>query len=60
MSATLGLYVHIPFCKCKCAYCDFYSLAGNESQMDAYCAALTRHLEELFFPLWAEVLSPTR
>lgn len=43
----LGLYVHIPFCKQKCAYCDFYSLAGNEAQMDAYCAALTRHLEEV-------------
>lgn len=47
MSANLGLYVHIPFCKQKCAYCDFYSLAGNEGQMDAYCGALTRHLEEV-------------
>lgn len=47
MSATLGLYVHIPFCKQKCAYCDFYSLAGSEAQMDAYCAALMQHLEEV-------------
>ena len=30
----LGLYIHIPFCKQKCVYCDFYSLAGNESRMD--------------------------
>ena len=30
----LGLYIHIPFCKQKCAYCDFYSLAGNESRME--------------------------
>ena len=22
----LGLYIHIPFCKAKCVYCDFYSL----------------------------------
>ena len=47
MNNTLGLYLHIPFCKQKCAYCDFYSLAGSEKHMDAYCAALTRHLEEV-------------
>ena len=32
----LGIYVHIPFCKSKCDYCDFYSLAGREDQMDRY------------------------
>ncbi len=42
----LGLYVHIPFCKRKCAYCDFYSLAGQEGRMDAYTAALCAHLAE--------------
>ncbi len=26
-----GLYIHIPFCKSKCNYCDFYSLCGSES-----------------------------
>ena len=40
MTAPLGLYIHIPFCKAKCAYCDFYSLAHSEERMDAYCAAL--------------------
>ena len=40
----LGLYVHIPFCKQKCAYCDFYSLAGSEAQMDDYTEALCAHL----------------
>ena len=43
----LGLYIHIPFCKAKCAYCDFYSLAHSEEKMDAYTAALLRHLEEV-------------
>ena len=42
----LGLYLHIPFCKAKCAYCDFYSLPHSEEKMDAYTAALTAHLAE--------------
>ena len=36
----LGLYIHIPFCRSKCAYCDFYSLPSDEGRMDAYAAAL--------------------
>lgn len=44
---ALGLYIHIPFCKAKCAYCDFYSLAHSKEKMDAYMAALLRHLEEV-------------
>lgn len=43
----LGLYLHIPFCKSKCAYCDFYSLACSEEKMDAYCAALRHELSSL-------------
>ena len=44
---ALGLYIHIPFCKAKCAYCDFYSLAHSEEKMDTYMAALLRPLEEV-------------
>ena len=43
----LGLYIHIPFCKSKCLYCDFYSLPNSEAQMDRYTAALLKHMEEL-------------
>ncbi len=42
----LGLYIHIPFCRSKCDYCDFYSLAGRESRMDDYQKALLIHLKE--------------
>lgn len=42
----LGIYLHIPFCHSKCAYCDFYSLPHREDQMDRYLAALVTHLKE--------------
>lgn len=43
----LGLYIHIPFCKSKCLYCDFYSLPHSEEQMDRYTDALCAHLAEI-------------
>lgn len=36
-----AVYVHIPFCRQKCLYCDFASYAGcSQQQMDAYAAAV--------------------
>ncbi len=35
----LGLYIHIPFCACKCAYCDFYSVTDGDLH-EAYTEAL--------------------
>ena len=46
MAEKLGIYVHIPFCRSKCDYCDFYSLAGQESRMDDYQKALIAHIKE--------------
>ena len=46
MGECLGLYLHIPFCRSKCDYCDFYSLAGREDRMDEYQKALVRHVVE--------------
>ncbi len=43
----LGLYIHIPFCAQKCAYCDFYSLPGAEGKMDEYVRAVSAHLAEV-------------
>ena len=36
----LSLYLHIPFCKQKCAYCAFYSAPCGEGEKERYCRAL--------------------
>lgn len=46
MDKLLGIYIHIPFCAGKCAYCDFYSLAGREAMMPKYQKALLTHIKE--------------
>lgn len=40
-----GIYIHIPFCKTKCPYCDFYSFKGDEKQKDSYLKAVLLTLE---------------
>jgi len=46
MTKRIGIYIHIPFCISKCAYCDFYSLAGSDALMSRYQQALTQQLAE--------------
>ena len=36
----IGVYIHIPFCKQKCYYCDFISYANKEQYFDKYVQAL--------------------
>ena len=36
----LSLYLHTPFCRRKCAYCAFYSMAAGEEPKDRYLAAM--------------------
>lgn len=40
-----SLYVHVPFCAQKCAYCAFYSEASSGEVMNRYVAALVREME---------------
>ena len=42
----LGLYLHIPFCASRCAYCDFCSTAGRRDLIPGYQQALKKHLTE--------------
>ncbi len=44
MKTNLGIYLHIPFCKEKCSYCDFYSKKGSTHDMDSYTKSLSEHI----------------
>lgn len=39
-----GLYIHVPFCKCRCIYCDFYSTTCGEDVRRKYVDALLAEL----------------
>jgi len=41
----LGIYVHIPFCKQKCYYCDFVSYTSKETEKERYFKALQKEIE---------------
>src|SRR5438105_15788779 len=45
LAPVRSLYVHVPFCAHKCAYCAFYSEASNGERINRYVAALIRELE---------------
>ena len=51
----MGLYVHVPFCKTKCPYCDFNTYQGIEEQMESYLEAVTTELR-----LWGAALGHPR
>lgn len=38
----LGIYVHIPFCRKKCAYCDFVSFSNKQNLIDGYIETLKK------------------
>lgn len=40
LDPPLGVYLHLPFCRAKCGYCDFASVAGRDNQIDSTLDAL--------------------
>lgn len=44
--SCLELYIHIPFCVRKCAYCDFLSFPSGEEERERYVERLTEEIEE--------------
>lgn len=41
----LGIYIHVPFCRKKCPYCDFFSLPPTKSLLDVYTEKILRKLK---------------
>lgn len=42
--ASPSLYIHVPFCRSICSYCDFHRSLGSRQAMDAWLAAVKRHV----------------
>lgn len=41
----LGIYIHIPFCKQKCYYCDFVSFSNKEGYIEKYVETVKREID---------------
>lgn len=41
----IGIYIHIPFCKAKCNYCDFVSFANKRNLINEYIEAVTKEIK---------------
>ena len=56
MSPPRHAYVHVPFCRHRCGYCDFTLVAGRDDLIDRYLAALDRELDRVGDPLQLDTL----
>ncbi len=46
MKEEMGIYIHIPFCKKKCYYCDFISFANQDKWSTQYIEALKKEIQQ--------------
>lgn len=49
---NIGIYIHVPFCRSKCPYCDFYSMRSDTIGYDDYTMCVLESLED-----WSEKLN---
>ncbi len=47
MSEPLGIYIHVPFCRTRCRYCDFYRVGANPERLRLFLTALQREIAGL-------------
>ncbi len=58
ISVPVALYIHVPFCRSRCAYCDFNTYAGLDNLIPQYVKAICREIE-LARRRWGALSAPT-
>lgn len=53
---NIGLYLHIPFCRSKCPYCDFYSFRAKDGDIEVYTSTLQQHIVTSCYTLQQEFM----
>lgn len=48
---NLGIYIHIPFCKQRCYYCDFVSYANKQEKVKEYINCITKEIDSYLYEL---------
>lgn len=51
-----SVYIHVPFCRHRCGYCDFTLVAGRDDLIPAYLSALNRELDRITAPIEIDTL----
>ncbi len=49
MESNFGIYIHIPFCKKKCSYCDFISFSNKDRKIEDYIKSLKKEIDKFDF-----------
>src|SRR3972149_10951426 len=55
LPSQIALYIHVPFCKTRCPYCDFSTFASIEALIPSYTSALTAEIQ-----CWGALLGKSR
>lgn len=56
MEPYRSVYIHVPFCRHRCGYCDFTLVAGRDDLIPAYLSALDRELDRVHPPVEIDTL----